>query len=183
MNKIYQSFSLLKGKSSSSFLKSHRNNSSDLKWHFRHFRFLCDTWFYKKRTQKGAVERAKRQNTYLNEILTGSTCDGPPSLFSAKPFKRLCVRHCWHHPPSCQPVTPTPKKLFLRLFTFILFGCCEGSRGVGRTGTVNKWLPSFVGMKRKLREREKTEHRNEIKVRSFGRTFSTKRKTHCVTSS
>jgi hypothetical protein len=49
---------------------------------------------------------------------------------------------------------------------------------------VNKWLPSFVGMKRKPKKRKQeksegqTEHRSEIGVRSFGRTSTRERKTH-----
>jgi hypothetical protein len=45
---------------------------------------------------------------------------------------------------------------------------------------VNKWLPSFVGMKRKPKKKSagQTEHRNEIGVRSFGRTYTLERKTH-----
>jgi len=47
---------------------------------------------------------------------------------------------------------------------------------------VNKWLPSFVGMKRKPKKKSvqdrQTEHRNEIGVRSFGRTYALERKTH-----
>jgi hypothetical protein len=46
---------------------------------------------------------------------------------------------------------------------------------------VNKWLPSFVGMKRKPKKEEtgegQTEHRNEIGVRSFERTSTRERKT------
>jgi hypothetical protein len=52
---------------------------------------------------------------------------------------------------------------------------------------VNKWLPSFVGMKRKPEKKKgksegHTEHRNEVGVRPFGRTSTRERKTMAISS-
>jgi hypothetical protein len=54
-------------------------------------------------------------------------------------------------------------------------------RGRGRRMEVNKWLPSFVGMKRKPKKKKETsegqtERRNEIGVRSLGRPSTRERK-------